>query len=191
MESQDHKDAVAKGILFHEQNKTWNGSDSKYYIKQLSKITAHYDASTILDYGCGKGLQYGPPYDFLEQAGLKSVWKYDPCVPKYDVLPPPSQQFDGVICIQVIKHIPDKDLRWVKALFERSATKFVLIADMDPSIPKKTKKILNTDSFHRDTAFYKEIFKDWDSPAELYFYWAKASTEEARNDNKKVMELTL
>ncbi len=59
------------------------------------------------------------------------------------VLPPlQNNKFDAIICLQVIKHIRDQDMQWLKQLFEHTSTKFVLIGDFDHAIKQKQEKML-------------------------------------------------
>jgi hypothetical protein len=68
-------------------------------------------AQTLLDYGCGKGHQY-----ILK--GWHECWGimpalYDPGVPDFNVLLPGP--FDGVICTDVLEHVPENELPSVVA----------------------------------------------------------------------------
>jgi hypothetical protein len=91
---------------------------------QVQRIKALIDrtaADTILDYGCGKGLQYEPrpiKSDTGESwTGIIDYWDigelvcYDPCYERYNKLP--EGTFDGVICIDVLEHCPEQDLPWI------------------------------------------------------------------------------
>lgn len=99
-------------------------------IKQFIDLTK---ARTLLDYGCGKGMQYNPlstPFAGL-QAGdtvmdywdIDNVHCYDPCVTEFTNLP--RDQFDGVISTDVLEHCPEEDLPWIVDEIFSFATRFV------------------------------------------------------------------
>jgi hypothetical protein len=63
-------------------------------------------AKTLLDYGCGEGKQYTIEY-------WHSFWNimptlYDPAVKEFSKRP--KGQFDGVICTDVLEHVPIDEL---------------------------------------------------------------------------------
>ena len=99
-------------------------------IKRLIEQTA---AQTILDYGSGKGLQYGP-MPFGDAAGRKwpsiiDYWDvdevvcYDPCYAPFSRLP--QGPFDGVISTDVLEHCPEQDVAWIVDELFGYASKFV------------------------------------------------------------------
>ena len=139
--SQEYYDAVAKGTYFQETQSAWAGADSKNYIEQIQCLRKHHRAKTLLDYGCGKGEQYTlktPPFD--KRCGFTSSYQYDPCVSYYSKPSRSNRKFDAIICLQVIRHIPNQDIKWLKEYFERTAKKFVLIGEFDPTFKQKSKK---------------------------------------------------
>jgi len=188
--SKEYLDAVEKGTHFQETESAWAGNDSKNYIEEIKCLRKHHRAKTLLDYGCGKGQQYtqkSPPFD--QRCGFESYYLYDPCVSYYSEPPRSNRKFDAIICLQVIRHIPNKDIPWLKELFERTAKKFVLIGEYDPNIKQKPKKVTNADSESRTIDFYQEAFADWNSPAELYFHWRKHQCEQTKKDNDKIINI--
>ena len=188
--SQQYYDAVANGTHFQETESAWAGADSKNYIEQIQCLRKHHRAKTLLDYGCGKGEQYtlkSPPFD--KRCGFTSSYLYDPCVGYYSQPPRRNRKFDAIVCLQVIRHIPNQDISWLKELFERTAKKFVLIGEFDPTFKQKPKKVTNSDSESRTIDFYQEAFADWDSPAELYFHWRKHQCDLTKKDNDKIINI--
>lgn len=137
-----YKESVKLGSQFQEENKSWTGYDVVKYQKKIYDLVKRYNAKTILDYGCGKGLQYTEPLPYGAEPGIElpenqwqtfdqylgvKVFKYDPCVKGLRRRPPKNKKFDGVICTQVLNSIPDDDLIWVRELLERHARKFCFI----------------------------------------------------------------
>jgi hypothetical protein len=101
------------------------------HIKRLIKQTG---ASTLLDYGCGKGQQYWPrrmvdSEEGIDYPDVKSYWGiaevrcYDPAYSPFSELP--TGTFDGVICTDVLEHCPEEDIPWILAELFGYARKFV------------------------------------------------------------------
>jgi 2-polyprenyl-3-methyl-5-hydroxy-6-metoxy-1,4-benzoquinol methylase len=64
----------------------------------VRQLLADYDASSVLDYGCGRG-------DLAKELADVDVCSYDPAVTKYASEP---QRADIVVCTDVLEHIePD------------------------------------------------------------------------------------
>lgn len=112
---------------------TFRGSQLPKFVHPIKELIDCHSALSILDYGAGKGHQYGPLALALPSGetfpDIKSFWAvdqiscYDPAVPGVDVLP--NSSFDGVVCTDVLEHCPVEDIPWiVKELFDH-ATKFV------------------------------------------------------------------
>lgn len=78
----------------------------------IRDVIAATGAATLLDYGCGSGAQYA-------NGKLASCWGvpqpvlYDPAVPTLSEKP--KGRFDGVICTDVLEHIPEDELADVLA----------------------------------------------------------------------------
>lgn len=187
MPSEYYKTSLELGKNFQKNNpKNWAGNDSKNYHNQIRFLMDKYNAKTVLDYGCGKGLQYRElvsygisetestyPMTFKERINAQSVFLYDPCVEGIDVLPDQGVKFDAVICTQVLGSIPDEDMQWVKERLMTHADKFCFIGLMDPSIHVKSKKRLydtNHVTLNRTIEWYLDQFKDWQG-SNLYWWF--------------------
>jgi hypothetical protein len=98
-------------------------------IRGLIKATG---AGSVLDYGAGKGGAY-KTHDFKLKGetvssvqdywGVERIVCYDPGYGPYSSLP--EGQFDGVICVDVLEHLPEQDLPWVLEEQFRYSQKFV------------------------------------------------------------------
>ncbi len=191
MPSEYYLQSVEIGKRFQKENSSWGGDDCKNYHNQIRVLMDKYCASTVLDYGCGKGRQYenlvpyGLPNDkitepmtFQTRINATTVYKYDPCVEGYDI-EPFGQTFDAVICTQVLGSIPDADIEWIKNKLMKYATKFVFIGLHNPYKPLKAKKRMYDQSlvtYPRSIEWYQEKFKDWSGP-DLYWWFRDYKTE--------------
>jgi 2-polyprenyl-3-methyl-5-hydroxy-6-metoxy-1,4-benzoquinol methylase len=105
-------------------------------IPQLPKIKLLVEklgAKTLLDYGCGKGLQYRAQNIKLRSGeiiatvqgylGVDAIACYDPGVTEFQTFP--AAQFDGVISTDVLEHCPEPDLPWILGEMFGAARKFV------------------------------------------------------------------
>ena len=90
------------------------------HIHEIRRLVTATGTSSLLDYGSGKGAVYqGSPVTTVDgrnltvadAIGVATVTCYDPGVPAHDQLP--ADRFDGVICLDVLEHIPDPDIAWV------------------------------------------------------------------------------
>jgi hypothetical protein len=90
---------------------------------QIKKLLDKFEAKTVLDYGCGRGEQYGPEYALHELWGIERPTLYDPAFETHSTLP--EGRFDAVLCSDVIEHIPEDEVpAFVMRLFDY-ADKFV------------------------------------------------------------------
>ena len=187
MPSEYYSQSVELGQEFQRNNpKNWAGNDSKNYHNQIRALMDRYNAKTVLDYGCGKGEQYStkncyvlhgaPPHvstepmTFQKRINAKSVYKFDPCVKKFNI-EPVDKKFDAVICTQVLGSVPDVDISWIKDKFMNYATKFVFIG-MHSAVPKNKKRIYDPVhiNYYRTVEWYQEQFSNW-SGADLYWWF--------------------
>jgi hypothetical protein len=71
------------------------GISSKSYLPMVDELAKRLNATSILDYGCGKGeLAMAMPHLLIEG--------YDPAVERYAAEPDPA---DLVVCMDVLEHI--------------------------------------------------------------------------------------
>ena len=175
-----YQESVQRGREFQQQNKSWAGYDVVKYQQCIKDLVDRYSAKTILDYGCGKGLQYQErlPYGgsaghelppdqwqtFDQYLGVK-IYCYDPCVAGFEQLPPDGTKFDGVICTQVLNSIPDADMTWVRELLESYTDKFCFVGINFQREAKGKKSLYNSEYFQvpRTRQFFKSHYQDWRS----------------------------
>lgn len=119
---------------YKEYNKTlhesgqFNGGSLKFeYTKNIKSIVNATKSVTVLDYGCGKAAHYKKekPINELFDIASENMRFYDIGVPEYEVIP--DGTFDGVICTDVLEHVPEDIIDDViKQLFSK-ANKFVFL----------------------------------------------------------------
>lgn len=98
-----------------------------------SALTIHKDnirqyltnCKTILDYGCGKAIQYHK--EKLHETYFYGIMPslYDPAVEEYSILP--QGKFDAVICTDVLEHIEEQDVGEIIKQIYSKAEKFVYL----------------------------------------------------------------
>ena len=109
----------------HGQNqKRFLGYTTKLYVEPIKILIEASGAKTLLDYGCGKGYQYLGPRRVHEHWGGILPYCYDPGVMGLDEKP--QRSFDGVICCDVMEHIPEELLAETLSEIFSYARKFVL-----------------------------------------------------------------
>lgn len=110
------------------------GTSLKPHVEAVGHLIRGTGSHTLLDYGCGKARLYGAPAKAFggapgttlqEHWGLDAVTLYDPAYPTHNDLPAGS--FDGVICTDVLEHVPQEDVPWVLDEIFGYAKKFVYL----------------------------------------------------------------
>jgi len=118
--------------LMHEQG-AFKGYSLLPHVEDIAKLVKQYDAKTLLDYGCGKGLQYTEKKAHEAWGGIMPTL-YDPHVRGFDSYlherDPQILMFDGVICTDVLEHIDDSsecDVYMVLKTLFNHAEKFIFL----------------------------------------------------------------
>ncbi|WP_428246793.1 hypothetical protein [Ferrovibrio sp.] len=103
------------------------------HIDRISKYLRLHQCASLLDYGCGKAKAYSDAVlrlpDGRQVNGLRQFWApldirlYDPGQPAFDSYP--SEAADGVICSDVLEHVPEEDVPWVIDELFRLSRRFV------------------------------------------------------------------
>lgn len=128
--------------IHHVTKKTFSGNGCLKHARTLIDMSHTIGATSAIDYGCGKGLQYAKavivPPQFandpavdevqlftLEQALGYEVTKYDPAVKGFHK--PPTEPADLVWCTDVLEHIPEEDISFIVGELSRLALKGVFV----------------------------------------------------------------
>lgn len=101
--------------------KTFPGLSLKNHVVRIGMIIEILGSETILDYGSGKGKQYGPveiaTRDGRTFLSIKDFWRvssitcFDPAYEPFSVLP--EGKYDGVVSTDVLEHCPKEDVPWI------------------------------------------------------------------------------
>lgn len=180
MFSKEYYDSVAKCADFHKRNKTWSGKATFQYADEIKKLVAKHSATSLLDYGCGKGRHYDPESHikiegktFDNWLGINSFYLYDPCVEGLDILPSPGSKFDAVIAIQCLTAVPDKDFDTVVNYLMSVTNKFCFVGNSNLASAVKSKKSVADPEFFkedRNIDWWQDKFKNWNN-SELILYF--------------------
>ncbi len=109
----------------HKDENLYAGSALTLHKESIQQYLSMKKCETILDYGCGKGVQY-----FKEKIHENYFYGimpslYDPAVKEFSKLP--SGKFDAVICTDVFEHIEEDQLdKVIKEIYSK-ADKFVYL----------------------------------------------------------------
>lgn len=89
--------------------------------RMIHKMIARTGSRTLLDYGCGRGDPWASGW--AAKLGVDSVALYDPAFPQHDKLP--EGTFDGVLCSDVLEHVPKDEVTALIAMLFNKAECFV------------------------------------------------------------------
>lgn len=107
-----------------DQNTNYPGNNLKPQLHHILDLIQDMKPETLLDFGCGKGLQYSE-WKHHEDMGIMPAL-YDPAVPDYKELP--DGPFDGVFSTDVMEHIPEEQIPETFDAITRRADRFVFLA---------------------------------------------------------------
>ena len=181
--------------------RTFDGMSLRPHLKTIKHLVDHYRASDILDYGSGKGALHHPRTtiklpDGRQFSGVDGFWGvrtacYDPAYPPLSN--PPTKQFDGVICTDVLEHCPEEDLYWIIGELFSHAKRFVFAnIACYPAI----KSLPNGENAHttiRPACWWDEIIADTASryPGVCYHFLFKTIFTSLRDPNTAHRKLEL
>lgn len=116
-------DLATQYSLLHEKG-YFPGQQVKRYVVEIGNVINETNSKTLLDYGSGKARQYLVDATHLEW-GVPIPVCYDPYYKPYSVKP--LGKFDGVICTDVLEHVPESELDAVIKEIFNYADKFVFL----------------------------------------------------------------
>jgi SAM-dependent methyltransferase len=167
MVSKAYDEALQDSIRHHQTSKTFSGSLAFHHAEAIKDVINAVGATTVLDYGCGKGIQYEGE-DSLETLWGVPVTKYDPAIERF--AREPDGSFDLVICTHSLGCVPVDDMPAIIDRVYRRATKAVYVGELIGSVKKKVFR-------HPERFAYGWAAADWaralrrdraDMPAKVY-----------------------
>jgi len=111
----------------------YDGKSTLAYAPIIKNIIQNENIKNMIDYGCGKGNFYKNGFNLGSNTipPLRDYWGikiklYDPCYEKYTKFEK-NENFDLLICIDVLEHIPEDDIEWILKRFFSISNKFIFI----------------------------------------------------------------
>ena len=146
--SKYYYEVIKKYKAFHENGiknqpgfSTFLGYSLTKWILKIQEIIKTNNCNSLLDFGCGKAFLYKNKFKIGDKEftnlsdfwNLKNIYLYDPGLEEYSDYP--KGKYDGIICTDVVEHIPEDDvLNFIDELFKLSNKFiFVVIATMPAS----------------------------------------------------------
>ena len=90
-------DYIEQYKILHKQGNY--GSSSEKLYDDILPLVKEINPKTILDFGCGQS-------KLIDMLPCEKRYRYDPAVKQYEHLPA-LREFDLIICIDVLEHIPE------------------------------------------------------------------------------------
>ncbi len=172
--TQNYYEIIEKYKLFHKHGvknqpgvSTFLGYALTRWVGKIKEIIDLTGSRSILDFGCGKAYLYNNNFKIKDQEyhGLSNFWDiddiflYDPGVEKYYKYP--NRKYDGVICTDVIEHIPENDvINFIDNLFKLS-NKFVFVVIATVPASKYFDDGTNIHLCLKSEAVWKDIFDNF------------------------------
>ena len=128
-----YKKLHLEGTKFESPENTFDGKSLIFWFHPIKQIIDSSNSKSLIDFGCGKAKYYNEEViiNNTQYKNITSYWKindyflYDPGVKIFSKYP--TNKADGVICVDVVEHIPEQDvINFIEELF-RLANKFVFI----------------------------------------------------------------
>ena len=146
--SKYYYEVIKKYKVFHENGiknqpgfSTFLGYSLTKWILKIQDLIKTNNCNSLLDFGCGKAFLYKNKFKIGDKEftnlsdfwNLKNIYLYDPGLEEYSDYP--KGKYDGIICTDVVEHIPEDDvLNFIDELFKLSNKFiFVVIATMPAS----------------------------------------------------------
>ena len=128
-----YKKLHVEGTEFDNAQNTFDGKSLKFFFRPIKQIINSTKSNSIIDFGCGKAKYYfeNVKIENVTYNNIADFWKvqkyflYDPGVKNFSKYP--TKKADGLICIDVVEHIPEQDvINFIEELF-RLANKFIFV----------------------------------------------------------------
>lgn len=120
------QEVIAQYKLMHHHPNYFRGRTVLKYATEIDKLIKSTVSKTLLDYGSGKGEQYQSTYSLQQVWGVDLPTCYDPGVERFAKLP--KGRFDGVICCDVMEHVPEHAVQDTLRRIIDYADKFVFFS---------------------------------------------------------------
>lgn len=116
-------DLIEQYKQLHKTEYTYSATN--LHKESISQFLQREKCETILDYGCGKAVQYFK--EDIHNTHFFGIMPslYDPAVEEYSKLP--SGKFDAVISTDVLEHIEEQDIKQVIKEIYSKVNKFVYL----------------------------------------------------------------
>ena len=138
--SKEYKDTLGiykklhlNGTELDSAENTFDGKSLKFFFQPIKQVIDLTKSKSVIDFGCGKAKYYFEEISINKNSysNISNYWNvndvclYDPGVKNFSKYP--TRKADGVICIDVVEHIPEGDaITFIEELF-KLANKFVFI----------------------------------------------------------------
>ena len=146
---------------------TFPGVSLLPHIDRIKRLIQETDSFSLLDYGCGKGMQYQAPVVdvglpekemLADYWGVTAIQLYDPCFMPFSTLP--SGRFDGVISTDMLEHCSEDDVPWIIGEMFSFSNKFLF---SNVACYPAIKSLPNGENAHctiRDPEWWASLFRE-------------------------------
>jgi hypothetical protein len=104
-------------------------------LDDIIPLIKEINPTSILDYGCGQSM-------LIDKLPVKKKYRYDPAIKEYEILT--TQRIDLVICIDVLEHIPEREIENILLDIKSISSKVIF----DIGIKSATHKLPNGTNAH-------------------------------------------
>lgn len=140
MFTKQYYDTLTRSQAFQQKSVNWAGYGSYQYVDQVKSIAQEYQCKNMLDYGCGKGLQYTGKNNFANLIGIEQYALHDPAWHQFAELP--AGTWDLVLCLDVLPFVPESDIDAVVELMLSRCDKICVIALQQIVQPRSKKPVV-------------------------------------------------
>ena len=158
---------------YKELHKTeYTYSATNLHKESISQFLQRKKCNSILDYGCGKAVQYHKENIHNTHFGGIMPSLYDPAIEEYSVLP--KGKFDAIICTDVLEHIEEKDIQeTIKEIYSK-ANKFVYLGICNSPANAILPDGRNAHVTQKPLSWWKEIIEPYATVFTLLFVYGES-----------------